>query len=53
MSDKAELPEARTEQINYAVAFCPNCDAEHDVSTCGEGEIICVCALEFSWMTVD
>lgn len=48
-----ELPEARIEQRNYAVAFCPACDAEHDVPTCGEGKETCVCGTTFYWLTVD
>ena len=47
------MKEAVTEQRNYAVAYCPYCDAEHDVSTCGDGNIYCVCDKEFYWSTVD
>lgn len=46
------LPEARIEQVAYALAFCPACDAEHEVSTCGDGEEECVCGTRFYWSTV-
>lgn len=51
--EEKKTPEARTEQRNYAVAYCPHCDAEHDVSTCGEGEETCLCGTTFIWSTVD
>jgi len=47
------MEEAKTEQRSYAVAYCPHCDAEHDVSTCDSGEIECVCGKVFYWSTVD
>lgn len=53
MSDIKELPLARIEFTYSATAFCPNCDAEHDVSTCGEGTEVCVCGTSFDWATVD
>lgn len=57
-SSKVNLPEtelktARTEHINYALAHCPYCNAEHDVSTCGSGTITCVCEKDFYWSTED
>ncbi|WP_318441799.1 hypothetical protein [Photobacterium leiognathi] len=52
-NEQTDLPQAETEQRNYAVAYCPNCNAEHDVSTCGEGIETCTCGITFSWVTVD
>lgn len=47
-----ELPEAEVEQRNYAVAYCPNCNDEHEVSTCCSGEESCdSCGTRFAWNT--
>ncbi len=51
--DETIVKEAITEQRNYAVAHCPYCGAEHDVSTCDSGEIVCICNKKFAWSTVD
>ncbi|CAH1588264.1 MULTISPECIES: hypothetical protein [Vibrio] len=48
-----DLPEARIEHRHYAIAYCPKCDAEHDVPTCDSGEITCICDTRFFWSTVE
>lgn len=46
------MKQAETEHKHEAVAYCPECDKEHDVSTCGDGQIEC-CGIIFYWKTVD
>jgi hypothetical protein len=43
--------QARIEFISYALAHCPECDAEHEVSTCSHGTIECVCGVDLYWQT--
>lgn len=48
-----DLPESDVEHRNYAIAYCPECGAEHEVSTCGHGEKTCDCMTTFYWNTED
>ena len=50
MSEK-ELKEASIEFVNYALATCPYCSAETDVSTCDTGVMDCVCGNRYFWST--
>jgi hypothetical protein len=49
--EETEIEEAEIEHRNYAVAYCPKCNAEHDVSTCGSGTEECICGTKFYWST--
>ena len=46
-----EMKEAEIEFISVAVAYCPECQDQHDVSTCDSGEINCICGETFHWST--
>ncbi len=47
------MKEALTEERYYAVAYCPDCNEEHDISTCSNGQKKCPCGTVFYWSTVD